>query len=35
MDPESGRCIDISSTECALIVYTSNWLNEQPPFTPV
>ena len=34
-DDESGRRIDIATTECALIVYTSNWVNEQPPFVPV
>ena len=34
-DDESGRRIEIATTECALIVYTSNWVNEQPPFVPV
>lgn len=34
-DEESGRCIDIATTECALIVYTSNWVDEKPPFVPV
>ena len=34
-DDESGRRIEIATTEYALIVYTSNWVNEQPPFVPV
>lgn len=34
-DDESGRRLEIATTEHALIVYTSNWLNEQPPFVPV
>ena len=34
-DDDSGRRIEIATTECALIVYTSNWVNEQPPFAPV
>lgn len=34
-DDISGRRMDISTTECALIVYTSNWVQEQPPFAPV
>ena len=35
IDEESGRCLDVATTECALIVYTSNWVNEKPPFVPV
>ena len=35
VDEESGRCIDVATTECALIVYTSNWVDEEPPFVPV
>ena len=34
-EDESGRRLEIATTEHALIVYTSNWLNEQPPFVPV
>lgn len=34
-EEESGRRIEVATTECALIVYTSNWVNEQPPFVPV
>lgn len=29
-DPVSGRRIDVSTTECALIVYTANWVEEYP-----
>ena len=29
-DNESGRRIDVSTTECALIVYTANWVEEYP-----
>ena len=35
LDEESGRQFDLYTTECALIVYTSNWLNETVPFVPV
>ena len=35
LDEESGRQFDLYTTECALIVYTSNWLNETAPFVPV
>ena len=35
IDEESGRCLEVATTECALIVYTSNWVNEKPPFVPV
>ena len=35
IDEESGRQFDLFTTECALIVYTSNWLNETAPFVPV
>lgn len=35
VEEESGRCVDVSTTECALIVYTSNWVDEEPPFVPV
>ena len=34
-EEESGRRVDVATTECALIVYTSNWVDEQPPFAPV
>lgn len=34
-DEKSGRQLDLYTTECALIVYTSNWLNETIPFVPV
>ena len=29
-DTVSGRRIDVSTTECALIVYTANWVEEYP-----
>ncbi|KAK8807179.1 hypothetical protein WA158_003938 [Blastocystis sp. Blastoise] len=31
---ESGRCWKLFTTEPALIIYSSNWLEEQPPFAP-
>ena len=34
-EEESGRRVEVGTTECALIVYTSNWVSEQPPFAPV
>ena len=34
-EEESGRKIELYTTECALIIYTSNWLEEEGPFAPV
>ena len=33
-EEESGRKIELYTTECALIIYTSNWLEEEGPFAP-